>query len=846
MMEAKVMKKAIKQSTLSLFLNSLSIVLILLCCVSFYLITKSNSRVDQAAAARYELYHNARRFLDAAAYLTNEVRAYAATGNIAHYGNYWTEVNTGKNRDIAVTRMREIGLTYHEGALVTEMYALSNNLIPLEKEAMSLVMVGNTEGALKEVYGWSYEDWIARIRSAQAKFVTMLDERTEEQVAAERRTARIWTIVNLLCLAVTASIQVISTVLVRVKLIRPLMMVRDEMLNIERGNLRSEFNATPDTSEIGMLIGSMQATKLELNAYIREISEKLAAIANGDSSARIDSNYPGDFMEIKNSINEISQILASQREQEALIRKELQIACENAYTASQAKGNFLSNMSHEMRTPMNAILGMTSIALSSDDPMRREYCLHKINDASNHLLGVINDILDMSKIDSGKFELSLSEFNFEKMMIRVVNIVNFRVDEKHQQLKVRLDPHLPVSLVSDDQRLAQVITNLLSNAVKFTPEEGEIAIEVRLLHRDEQACRICVAVSDNGIGITAEQQNRLFSPFTQADTGIARKFGGTGLGLAISRSIIEKMDGRIWVEAEEGRGSTFSFEFRAACGSQSDEQDSLLKGINWNTLRVLAVDDDPGCLEYFASIAQHFGFACDLAASGSEALASLETGARYDIFFLDWNMPDLNGIDLAAKIRNKGMDKAAIVLISSADWSEIERVATAAGVNSFMPKPLFKSYILSKIGECLGARPGEEQEREAELPDFSGKHILLAEDNELNREIVLALLEPTGVSISCAENGAIAFEMFAKNPESFDMIFMDMQMPEMDGSTATLKIRALEHPWAGQVTIVAMTANVFREDVERCLEVGMNDHLGKPLNMDELIEKMKRYLRNGK
>lgn len=846
MAETKPLKKAIKQSTLTLFLTASSIVLIISCCILFYFIVQSNNRVYKAAAQRYELSLNAKRFMEGSAYLTNEVRAYAATGEKFHYDNYWNEVNVNRNRDIAVENMRSIGITEQEEALVTEMFSLSNNLIPLEEKAMDLAAAGDTRRAIETVYGHAYVDWITRIRSTQTNFIEILEDRTNQQLAVEHDKTRIWTVLNLICLALTALIQIVSTFVVRVKLIHPLLMVRDEMLKIEKGNLHSTFDVTPDTSEVGMLVGSIQKTKAEINSYIAEISEKLAAIAEGDSAARIIRNYPGDFVEIKTSINEISQILAAQRERDEQSRRNLQAAYEEANAANRAKSNFLSNMSHEIRTPMNAILGMTNIALASDDPQRQEYCLNKINDASKHLLGVINDILDMSKIDSGKFELSASEFNFEKMMIRVVNIITFRLDEKRQKLNVHLDPNLPVSIVADEQRLAQVITNLLSNAVKFTDDEGEISVRVRLLNEDDQGCRFYISVTDNGIGISPEQQKKLFTSFSQADAGISRKFGGTGLGLAISKSIVEKMGGRIWVESKEGQGSKFAFEFTAVRGTQMEAQKALLRRIKWDELRILVADDDETICEYFMNIANRYHFHCDAAADGREALNLVVTQKPYDILFIDWKMPGLNGIELVRQIRQKGVDNAVIIMISSVEWSEIEQEAREAGVDKFIPKPLFMSVVIDMIGECLGSDMGLNQASPIDLPDFSGCHLLLAEDNEVNREIVITLLEPTGVTITCAENGAVALKLFAEDPEYYDMIFMDMHMPEMDGSTATINIRALDHPYAKKVPIVAMTANVFREDVEHCLAVGMNDHTGKPLDFDDVLLKMKKYMRKKK
>ena len=396
-----------------------------------------------------------------------------------------------------------------------------------------------------------------------------------------------------------------------------------------------------------------------------------------------------------------------------LIDRARNAALQQAVQASKAKGNFLANMSHEMRTPMNAIIGMTAIGKNSGDINKKNYAFEKIENASSHLLGVINDILDMSKIEANKLELSSVTYCFEKMIQKIVDVINFRINEKHQEFIISIDKKIPRFLTGDDQHLAQVITNLLSNAVKFTGEHGRISLNAKLLEEADSFCILQIEVSDSGIGISEEQQSRLFSSFEQADSGTSRKYGGTGLGLAISKSIVELMDGRIWIESEPGKGSTFCFTVKT--------------------------------------------------------------------------------------------EKATETVVD-------------------MPEE-------------------DESKQQAEKEEFKNHTILLAEDIEINREIVITILEPTGLTIDCAENGREALEKFMASPYKYDLILMDVQMPEMDGYEATRSIRESEKETTRKpVPILAMTANVFREDIEKCLSSGMNDHLGKPLDMKELMNKLRKYL----
>jgi signal transduction histidine kinase/CheY-like chemotaxis protein/ABC-type amino acid transport substrate-binding protein len=529
---------------------------------------------------------------------------------------------------------------------------------------------------------------------------------------------------------------------------------------------------------------------------------------------------------------------------------ELERSMQKAEAASRAKSDFLSNMSHEMRTPMNAIIGMTSIAKNSSDVERKDYCLDKIEDASVHLLGVINDILDMSKIEAKRFDLSVVEFDFEKMLQKAANIINFRVDEKHQNFTIHIDRHIPRYLIGDDQRLAQVITNILGNAVKFTPEQGSIALETRLVKEEAGLCTIQFEVSDTGIGISGEQQLRLFSSFEQAESSTSRKFGGTGLGLAISKRIVELMGGTIWIKSALGKGSTFSFTIQAKTG-QGARQILLGSGVDWDNIRVLAVDDAPEIRDYFQEIIQGFGVPCDTAAGAEDAMALIEQKGPYDICFVDWRMPGMDGVELSRKIKKNSADESVVIMISAGEWSAIEDQARDAGVDKFLPKPLFPSAIADCINQCLGLDNlmAAKKAQKGKMESFAGRRILLAEDVEINREIVLALLEPASLNIRCAENGAEAVKMFCAAPDDYDMIFMDVQMPEMDGYEAARRIRAFEEERRKNapeprkpIPIVAMTANVFQEDIKKCFEAGMNAHVGKPLDLEEVMAQLRLYL----
>ncbi len=510
--------------------------------------------------------------------------------------------------------------------------------------------------------------------------------------------------------------------------------------------------------------------------------------------------------------------------------------------ANHAKSDFLSRMSHEMRTPMNAIIGMTKIAGHSEDMDKLKYCLSTIGVSAEHLLGIINDILDMSKIEAGKFDLHSGAVDLEKMLSKICELLMDKIGQKGITLDVVMSPSLPVGYVGDELRLSQVVTNLMSNAVKFTPQSGKITLTVEEAEKKAASSLLRFIVADTGIGISAEQAAKLFNAFEQADTSISRRFGGTGLGLAISKSIVEKMGGSIDVDSEPGKGSTFTFTVdleRASVVPAAPEAD--LAGV-----RVLVVAGDRAVRERFVSLAGPSGLDVDEADSGGEAealaRAACNAGKPYDVIFVDDGLPDMDGVEAAQKLHGKADKDNVIIITSFLRWNKIDCAARAAGAGRFVPKPLFPSAVLEAVRRTLKGREAKEREGAVrELPDFSGLSLLLAEDVDINREIFISLLEATNIRMDVAENGREAVEKFNAAPGAYDIIIMDVQMPGMDGYEATRIIRGQGSDRARTIPIVAMTANVFKEDIEKCLACGMNDHLAKPIDEGMVIEKIRRY-----
>jgi signal transduction histidine kinase/DNA-binding response OmpR family regulator len=445
--------------------------------------------------------------------------------------------------------------------------------------------------------------------------------------------------------------------------------------------------------------------------------------------------------------------------------KSLQELNELAEAASKAKGDFLSNMSHEMRTPMNAIIGMTAMGKKADDTKDKHIALNKIGEAASQLLGVINDVLDMAKIEADKLELIPVEYDFEKLLQKVVTVVNFRMDEKRQQFTLNVEKSVPRYIIGDDQRLTQVIINLLSNATKFTREGGNIGFKISLLQETDEYCELCFEVADDGIGISPKQQEKIFHAFEQAESGTSRKYGGTGLGLVISKRIVELMGGTISVESELGKGSRFIFTIKVERSSKSSN--ILLPGnINWANVKILVVDDMPEIRGQFRDLFDHLELRYDTAADGFEACQKIEESGGYDIYFVDWNMPGMDGIELTKRIKSQTKEggQSVVIMITALDWDQIKNEAKKAGVDAHLIKPIFSSTIVDCVNECLGIAVADPLGHTTDISGFEGKKLLLAEDIEINREILSAILERTNIAIDYAENGKSQFRCLRQTP----------------------------------------------------------------------------------
>ena len=618
-------------------------------------------------------------------------------------------------------------------------------------------------------------------------------------------------------------------------------------VNSGNRSLLSILNKTIKAMPVNMLAGALamyksSARKVTLSDFIKDNFFKVMLISS---------------IAVAVVLLTILMLLQKARKAEAAARKaasdtqelnaKLQVAVEKAESANRAKSTFLSNMSHDIRTPMNAIIGFTTLALSNiDDTERVKDYLGKTLASSNHLLSLINDVLDMSRIESGKIHLEEVEVNLSDVLHDLKTIVSGQIYAKQLELYMDVMDVTDEDVYCDKTRLNQILLNLLSNAIKFTPAGGTVSVRVRQLAGKVHGCgQYEFRIKDNGIGMSQEFAQKIFEPFERERTSTVSGIQGTGLGMAITKNIVDMMGGTIEVQTAQGKGTEFTVcvPMRAQTEQRPVEKITELEG-----LKALVVDDDFNTCDSVTKMLVKVGMRAEWTLSGKEAVLrarqSIEMSDVYHAYIIDWRLPDMNGIEVTRQIRSLH-DDTPIIILTAYDWSDIEVEAKAAGVTAFCAKPMFMSDLRETLMSALGQKPADAVQ--GLLPeknaDFKGKHILLVEDNELNREIAQEILREYGFLVDSAENGAVAVEKVSTAaPGSYDLVLMDVQMPIMDGYTATRKIRALDDPARAKLPILAMTANAFDEDRRNALESGMNGFLSKPIVIDDLMQELHKIL----
>lgn len=535
--------------------------------------------------------------------------------------------------------------------------------------------------------------------------------------------------------------------------------------------------------------------------------------------------------------SDVTDLLEQQKQQQTMLEAAL-LAAEQA---NSAKSDFLSRMSHEIRTPMNAIIGMSTIAVQAiGDDAQVEDCIAKIGISSRFLLSLINDILDMSRIESGKMLLKNEKIPFEEFLNGINSICYTQAAAKDIDYENIADSNIEDYYIGDAMKLQQILINILSNAIKFTPQHGKVSLRVHQIKKDKDHATVRFIVNDTGCGISEDFIPHLFEPFAQEHSGTTSMYGGTGLGLAISKNLVDMMDGYINVRSIVGIGTEFTVDVKLGITKESQKRYLNKTHFNFKQLKVLVVDDDVTVCEHAVIILKEMGVTSEWVDSGRKAIDKVkqkwENKKYYDFVLVDWKMPEMDGIETTRQIRKIVGPDVTIIIMTAYDWASIEHEAKLAGVNLLMSKPMFKSSLISAFEKALGKQAKDTTQLKDDF-EFGGNRILLAEDHPLNIEVAKRLLECKGFVVELAENGLRALEMFTTSPDGFyDAILMDIRMPQMDGLQAANAIRHLTKKTAKTVPIIAMTANAFEEDIQKSKAAGMNAHLAKPIEPRQMYQ----------
>lgn len=696
--------------------------------------------------------------------------------------------------------------------------------------------------AAKLIYLTEYFPNATKTRLAAQAMFAKAEEDAQHFVEASAENSRTLLSTILAIAIVMGAFAIVMSKLIIRSISLPINELKNASAEIAQGRLQTKIEYTaPD--ELGQLAESMRVSAASLSTYIQEIKRVLSELGQGRFDCAIDDIFRGDFVAIHDALVNVAALLNQQKEKNEHSMLALRDAYAAAEHANRAKSDFLSHMSHDIRTPMNAIIGMAAIAATDMDNRRKvEHCLNKIMLSSRHLLGLINDVLDMAKIESGNMSLHVDNLSLPELVENVTAIIQPQVKAKKQNFNIRLHNIQHEWLRGDALRMSQIFINLLSNAVKFTPVHGTVTVDVKELpSRQSGHARFEFRISDTGVGMSPEFIDVIFSAFSR-DENTDGKVEGSGLGMAIVKKFVDMMEGSISIESVVGQGSAFIVDLHLQLAETEPEYAEL------PPLRVLVVDDDATSGKTVAIALRDIGIESEWVDSGQEAVEMVvraqQSGAGYNAVILDYLMPEMDGLETARHIRQKTDGHIPILIVSAYDWSDFENEARASGVDGFVPKPLFKSTLYRSLVKHLSCSEAGAVDKDENMAcDFSGKRILLVEDNEINREVAMELIAGTNATVEFAENGIEALTLFSESKEGhYDLIFMDVQMPMMDGYETTRHIRALHRKDAGAVPIIAMTANAFSEDIQMSFKSGMNSHISKPLDAKLLMRKLNEYI----